>query len=415
VIVGLAALTGVAGSISYTNAQPGGRRAEIQELLDRRAEAVMARDRAAFMSTVAGDSIEFVQRQRQLFDWMRGVPLESYRLVANWERYGDLARPSDVERYRDADAVVIPVTEERYRISGYDPQPAVEDMFYTFVQREGRWLIGEDTDVDDLTLYTARHLWDFDRVRKLSSEHFLLLQHPCVPEIPCPSVGEDLLSLAEQALERVGRYWKVPWQRKVVLLVPGSEEELRRMIQATFELDDFVAFAYSTVDRDHGIDYTGHRIILNPDNFIGRPSFSSLEILAHELLHIATRRRSGPFVPLFVEEGIADYVGNDADPDALAFFNSDISGGQFSGHLPEDFEFTIGSGEDIFRSYQSSQSAVRFFVERFGLGDLVRFYKRLGRVEVAAGTPRYHVDRALRDVIGLSYDRFQSEWSDLHR
>jgi hypothetical protein len=375
----------------------------------------MARDRAAFMSTVAGDSIEFVQRQRQLFEWMRGVPLESYRLVADWERYGDLARPSDVERYRDADAVVIPVTEERYRISGYDPQPAVEDMFYTFVRREGRWLIGEDTDVDDLTLYTARHLWDFDRVTKLSSEHFLLLQHPCLPEIPCPSVGEDVLSLSEQALERVARYWRVPWHGKVVLLVPGSEEELRRMIQATFELDDFVAFAYSTVDRDHGIDYTGHRIILNPDNFIGRPASSSLEILAHELLHIATRSRSGPFVPLFVEEGIADYAGNDADPDALAFFNSDVSGGLFTGHLPEDFEFTIGSGEDIFRSYQSSQSAVRFFVERFGLGDLVRFYKRLGRVEVAAGTPRYHVDRALRDVIGLGYDRFQSEWSDLHR
>jgi hypothetical protein len=384
-------------------------------LLDRRAEAVMAGDRAAFMSTVARDSIEFVQRQQQLFDWTRRVPLGSYRLVANWERYGDLARPSDVARYGNADAVVIPVTEERYRISGYDRQPAVEDMFYTFVQRDGRWLIAEDTDLDDLTLYTARHLWDFDSVRKLRSEHFLLLQHPCLPEIPCPSVGRELLLLAEEALDRVARYWSAPWRRKVVLLVPGSEEELRRMIQATFELDDFVAFAYSTVDLAHGIDYSGHRIVLNPDNFIGRSSSSSLVILAHELVHIATRSRSGPFVPLFVEEGIADYVGNDADPGALAFFNSDIADGVFSGNLPEDFEFTIGSGEDIFRSYQNSQSAVRFFVQRFGLGKLVRFYTRLGRVEVAAGTPPYHVDRALRDVIGIGYERFQSEWSAFYR
>lgn len=375
----------------------------------------MAGDRAEFMSTVARDSIEFVQRQRQLFEWMRRVPLASYRLVAKWDRFGDLARPSDVDRYANADAVVIPVTEERYRIAGYDPQPAVEDMFYTFVERDGRWLIAEDTDLDDLTLYTARHLWDFGPVRELSSEHFLLLQHPCPPEIPCPSVGRELLSLAEEALDRVGRYWRAPWHRKVVLLVPGSEEELRRMIQATFELDDFVAFAYSTVDLAHGIDYTGHRIVLNPGNFIGRSSSSSLVILAHELVHIATRSRSGPFVPLFVEEGIADYVGNDADTDALAFFNSDIAGGLFTGLIPEDFEFTIGSGEDIFRSYQNSQSAVRFFVERFGLGDLVRFYKRLGRVEVAPGTPRYHLDRSLRDVIGLGFDRFQSEWSDFYR
>jgi hypothetical protein len=407
---------GIAGSTTSTNAQPsGGRRAGIQDLLDRRAEAVMAGDRAEFMSTVARDSIEFVQRQRQLFKWMRRVPFASYRLVANWDRFGDLARPSDIDRYANADTVVTPVTEERYRIAGYDPQPAVEDMFYTFVQRDGRWLIVEDTDLDDLTLYTARHLWDFGPVRELSSEHFLLLQHPCLPEIPCPSVGRDLLSLAEEALDRVGRYWRAPWRHKVVLLVPGSEEELRRMIQATFELDDFVAFAYSTVDLARGIDYTGHRIILNPDNFIGRPSSSLLVILAHELVHIATRSRSGPFVPLFVEEGIADYVGNDADTGALAFFNSDIAGGLFTGRIPEDFEFTIGSGEDIFRSYQNSQSAVRFFVERFGLGELVRFYKRLGRVEVAPGTPRYHVDRALRDTIGLGFERFQSEWRDFYR
>ena len=112
---------------------------------------------------------------------------------------------------------------------------------------------------------------------------------------------------------------------------------------------------------------------------------------------------------------MADYVGNDADADALAFFNSDITGGLFAGRIPEDFEFTIGSGEDIFRSYQNSQSAVRFFVERFGLGKLVRFYRRLGRVEVAPGTPRYHLDRSLRDVIGLGFERFQSEWSDFYR
>src|SRR5919106_765401 len=99
-VVGLAALTGVAGSTTYTNAQPNGdRRAGIQELLDRRAEAVIAGDRAEFMSTVSRDSIEFVQRQRQLFDWMRRVPLASYRLVAKWDRVGDLARPSDVDRY----------------------------------------------------------------------------------------------------------------------------------------------------------------------------------------------------------------------------------------------------------------------------------------------------------------------------
>src|ERR671919_1649121 len=53
-VVGLAALTGVAGPITYTSAQPsGGRRAGIQELLDRRGQAGRGGGRGGVVSAGA--------------------------------------------------------------------------------------------------------------------------------------------------------------------------------------------------------------------------------------------------------------------------------------------------------------------------------------------------------------------------
>ena len=363
------------------------------------------------MATVADVSPAFVARQQRSFANLDDIPLASFRYTVAWDRYGDLVRPSDAARYPDADRVAIPVTEERYRIEGFDAEEAVEDTYFTFIELDGEWLIAEDTDLDDLTLYSGRHPWDFGPLEAERSEHFVLYRHPCSGS-GCPSEDYDYLGLAEQGLQRVDKYWTAPWRGRVVVFVPKTEEELGRLIQATFDLDNFVAFAYSTVDLSDGVDYTGHRILLNPDAFEGRSSDSVLQIMAHELLHVATRNSAGPFIPIFVDEGFADYAGNDGDPAALAFFNSELSQGLFSEELPEDFEFTVGSGNDIYRSYQESQSAVRFFVDRWGVPALVRFYRDLGRTRVAPGTVDYHLDRTLEKVTGLDREEFERAWAD---
>jgi hypothetical protein len=274
-------------------------------------------------------------------------------------------------------------------------------------------VIGADTDLDDMTFFSARHLWDSGPLYTDRSEHFLLFAHPCnaLSTKGCAAVGSDFLDLAEAGLSTLARYWDAPWQGKVVVLVPGSIDELERMIQSTFSLDSFVAFAYSTVDLDHGFDYTGHRIIPNPGEFQGRAGPSVQEILTHELLHVATRSEAGPFIPIFVDEGFADYVGHDADPGALAFFNSDVASGLFNGLLPDDYQFTIGSGTEIYRSYQKSQSAVRFFIQTYGLDAFIRFYRQLGAIEIVPGTARYHLDRILRRTTGLGFEGFQDAWA----
>lgn len=373
-------------------------RRAIDRLLDRRALAIKRRDRRAFMATVARDDAAFVVRQRGLFDNLDGVPLRSYQLKASWERAGDLATPALEARYDGAGDVALPVTEERYRISGYDEDPALEDLYYTFVKRGGRWLIGGDDDLEPLGLLSARHLWDFGTIVTSSSEHFLVLEHPGA------GLGPGFLNLAESALTRVDGYWRVPWSRRVVVLVPSSEAELQRMLGVSFDVGDFVAFASSNPDPINGRGAA--RIIASPVALGGRPSSDVEDVLAHELLHVATRAKSGPFVPAFIEEGFAEYVGRGGQPAQEPGFAS------ANGKLPTDSEFASGTQSDIFLRYQEARSAVAFFVRRFGFADFLRFYKRLGSRRVTAGTAGYHVDRTLRATIGIGYRTFEARWAD---
>ena len=189
----------------------------------------------------------------------------------SWQRAGCLTRwprgnRALVDEYPRADAVHVPVTEERYRIRGFDSRTAVKDMFYTFVRERGKWKIASDTDLYPITLYSARGLWDFGPLSVRQSGNLLVIAQACRR---CPQAPAGSISLIREALARVDSVWRKPWPHKIVVLVPRSSPELKKMIQATFNVNNFVAFTYSTIDAEHSFDYTGQRIILNPRAFFG--------------------------------------------------------------------------------------------------------------------------------------------------
>jgi hypothetical protein len=375
--------------------------------LDRRAAAFLERDEQGFLATVAPGADEFRRRQKRLFRNSERVPFASYRLVADWARYGDLARSKDREAYPGADEVAIPLTQERYRIKGFDETDAVEDAFYTFVSIDGEWYIGDDEDLDDIGLLTVRHPWDFSDQFASLGEHFLAIGPGCSSDGPL--CARDLLDIAEDSLKRTNETWNIPWRNKVVLVVPPSDAALTRMLQATFDAGKFVAFAYSTVDPD-SLGFTGDRIIVNPSVIAGRGHDEVVTIMSHELLHVATRDRSGPFVPLFVDEGLAEVAGYGDDP-GLGYFDAVVANGGFDGQIPEDFQFSTGSADDIYMSYQEAQSAVRYFIDRWGKGTFLRFYRLLGRQRIAEGLPTWHVQRALKRTIHIGLRGFQKAWA----
>jgi hypothetical protein len=377
---------------------------EIQELLDRRAAAMLAGDRSAFLATIDHGDAAFVERQRNLFAGFRQLGLASYDLALTTRYWPELTTSKEVEGYgENADPRVFHV-EERYRLRGYDPQPALEDLFLVFVRRHDGWRIASDTPLDDLTMYSGRKLWENGPIDTRESEHFLYISHPDVASAAGPT-----LALAERALEDVETRWPLPWHDRVPILAPSSTEELRRIIQATFDLDVFVAFAYSGVDRARSWDLVGHRIILNWPNFSRFPAETQESILVHELLHVATREYNGPAVATWVDEGVAEWVSGDVD---WFHLGEQVVEGTWDRRLPRDFEFITGDDADILGAYEESSSGARYAVQRFGIQEVAEFYRLLGRTRLAVGTSRYHVGRAMRAAWSLPFDGFESRWAE---
>lgn len=399
VLVALAALWPAPGSAPAAQTGNG-----IQATLDARASAVLAGDQTAFMATIDRSDPEFVRRQRLLFRGFRDVGLSDYRLEATDRYWDELTGERERRRYGEHSRATVLHVEEHYAIEGYDDHPALDDLYLTFVRRAGGWVIASDSDLDDLTLFSSRKLWEFGPVVTRQSNHFLFVSHPGLAD-----AADDVLAASERALAALGATWRLPWSERVVILAPSTTDELRRLIQANFDLEVFVAFAFSGVDRTHDWDLVGHRIVLNWPSFSRYSDQTRETILTHELLHIATREYAGPHVPAWVDEGVAEVVAGDVSTSILS---GRVTRGDFDRHLPEDFEFVAGADQEILNSYEESYTSMRYAVDRWGEDAMAEFYRRVGEVRLAPGTWRYHVGRAMRGAFSIGFERFESDWAD---
>jgi hypothetical protein len=377
--------------------------AGIRTLLERRQEAMLEGEERAFMATVDRSNPRFVERQRLLFEGFQRIGLTEYRVELTDRYWPELTTDLEVDDYGSAAQPTVLHIEERYRLRGFDEQPTVEDLYLTFVRRGGEWLVASDSDLADLMLLTGRKLWEFGPIETQRSEHFLYVSHPDLS-----SAGQAILRSAEQALGRLNDAWPLPWSRRVVLFAPSTTGELRRVLQATFDLDVFVAFAYSSVDRERDYDLAGHRIIFNWENFSQHDESVQQTILVHELLHVATRELTGPMVPAFVEEGLAEWASEGGSTYQL---NRRIANATFDRELPRDYQFFAGPDEDILLSYEESYTAARYAVARYGTDAVTRMYRILGGVRLDPGTPLYHVDQAMREAFGTSLETFEDRWA----
>lgn len=376
---------------------------EIKALLGQRATAMLDGDRKAFLATVDPSSSAFVRRQGLLFDGFQRLGLSEYRLDLGSRPWPELTTDREIVRYGAGAEPTVLHIEETYALTRFDEQPALEDLFLTFVRRPDGWRVASDSDLDDLTMYSGRKLWEFGPLATRTSEHFLYVSHP---DLLGPA--QSVLNAAEEALEAVSAQWPLDWNERVVIVAPSTTEELGRLIQATFDLDVFVAFAASGVDRARDWDLVGHRILLNWPNFSRFDESTQLSVLTHELLHVATREYSGPLVPIFVEEGVAEWV---TGHDSASLLAGQVQNGLFDRELPLDHEFISGSDAVILSAYQESSAAIRYAAERFGDDAVAEFYRELGTVRRSSGTWRYHVGRAMRKAFGIGFDEFQGRWA----
>jgi hypothetical protein len=190
---------------------------------------------------------------------------------------------------------------------------------------------------------------------------------------------------------------------QIVVVLPHTLDQLREILQATFDLSNFVAFASAAVDRDEDWQSTAPRVYVQDTNLARSRQDFQLQTFHHEFTHVAAFPLAGPFVPSWVHEGVADWMaGGEKAP--MAVDGTD-------GVLPEDWEFTTGGGESILRAYDEGTSAMAFLAAKKGNNAPLDLLARVGELRVAPGTSEYRVDQGLRAVYGTGLDQFQKDWN----
>lgn len=361
--------------------------AAVQEVLDRRAAAVASGDRAGFLATIDPQAnAAFKEAQARSYDGLRSVPITGYRLTARLDDTGDLATRA---------GVFLPETRATYRIEGYDDRDAVDTLWLTFVQRDGRWFVGADDDVVAVGLDTARNLWDFGPVRLLRTEHFLVVSHP-----DKASRADELAALAEEAHRAIRAVWTQPWSGRIPMIVPSSTEQLEELLQSTIDLDKFVAFVSYGFVRDTGFEATAPRLFVQDATFFRNSRRFQVQTLVHELVHAATAGSTGPFTPVWLHEGLAEWLATGRSSSTRPPKGSD-------GTTPRSYEFTTGSQDDIVRAYAEARTLTAALARTH---PPVELFKALGEARVAPGDEDYHVDAAMRRLFGIGTADLEAQW-----
>jgi hypothetical protein len=295
---------------------------------------------------------------------------------------------SDRDRY--GSAAWAGTAELAYRLAGWDAQATRLETRFVFVRSGDRDLIAGVGGGDART-----PLWLAGPVTADHAGRALVLA----------AGGKDqqhYLDLARQALVDVGKV--LPrWNGRLVLEVPGSEDQLDEALAAPKDQYANIAAVTTTVDGSLAPGSPVH-VFLNPRVFDGLGPRGAQVVVSHETTHVATDATFAD-MPTWLLEGFADYVALDhagipvdtAASQILARIRKDGP----PDHLPTSAELDP-TANGLGATYEEAWLAARFVARQFGEDKLVAFYRAVG-----AGT---QVEAAFRSVLGTTEDAFVRQW-----
>ncbi len=389
-----------------TRIDPLARTGAVRTLLAARARAVLHHDRAAFLATVDPQAGAFQRRQGNLLDALRDVPLASWVYDLDPDRERAHTEALDVQR----GTWWSPNVTLRYALAGFDRNPTVQSQGLTFVQRESRWYVAADDDFAGTGHPTVRDLWDGGRVLVVPGRSCLVLGH-------AHSAGllRSLAADCDAAVPRVTAVWGTGWPQRVVLMVPDSTAELSRVVPDAGDLSQIAAVATAELASPAtGYHPVGDRVIINPSNFGELGAVGRRVVLTHEVTHVASRSATGPQVPTWFVEGLADYVGYQGVDLPVGVsaeeLQADVRAGKLPAELPVDSDFE-GSRKALAQTYEQSWMAVALLARTYGESSMLRLYRDTG-ADPGAGA----LGRAMDKELHTTLRAFTGAWrADLRR
>lgn len=382
------ALPGSAGTDSTTRETASTtREAAVQRLLDRRAAAVLGHDRVQFAATLDDVRTPFGLRQLAAFDNLLRLPLGTFR-------YGTVQHAPALPPGRAAragPAAWVAKVQGEYSLAGYDRAPTSYECSFTVVRRGGGWKLAADTDG-----LTQAEPWDLRSLRVVRGASTLVVGN--APEATLAAYQR----LGEAAVTQVAAVWHQAWPGRLVLVAPRTAAEVSDQLHQQVDVGQVAAVTDGPVLR--GQVATADRVVINPDAFARLQPRGQAVVVTHETVHVAVRASNPGSVPLWLSEGLADYVGYRGlglSPEQVAAaLLRQVRADRGPRSLPVDGDFDPRRAT-IAPTYNAAWLAVRRIADEHGEAALTPFY-------VAASTTG--TETAFHSVLGTSEAAFTSGW-----
>lgn len=378
-----------------------GRLAAAQRLMAARSSAIKAKSKSAWMATVDLAGKAFRARQSVEFDNLVKLPISQFS-------YGAVhpAPALSAARLRQTGPTAwVTRVAGTYALAGFDRAPQSFDTAYTLVRRSGGWRLADDTDG-----VSPFQMWDLPGMRVLHGRYGIVIGN--APE----SRMRVYRTLADSAVRRVEGVWGKDWSSQVVILTPATSDEFARLLSRASArgLDQVAAITQGVIES--GSRAAGDRVVINPKAFTALQRIGRRVVITHELTHIAARSSTTGPVPIWLAEGMSDYVGysglglprETVASELLAL----VRAGKGPTALPADRDFDP-SRTKIATSYSGSWLAVSRLVDLYGQARVVAFYRVVASAPSADGVaanPDTVARAAFSPSFGVTQAQFVVGW-----
>jgi hypothetical protein len=376
------------------------REAALATLLRARASAVLTHDRRAFEATLDDLHSGFGLRQLAAFDALSRLPLATFS-------YGTPQPAPALSAARvqqvGPGAWVAKVTG-RYSLAGFDTAQREFETYFTVVRRDGAWKLAADTDGG-----TQPQVWDMPDLAVLRGRDTLVIGTGPSSRL------RPYVTLGDVAVQQVRQVWTSRWNGRLVLVVASTAAQMAEQVgQAASQVAQVAAITDGPFDAQGraGAD----RVIVNPSAFSRLQERGQQVVISHEATHVATRATTDRPVPLWLSEGLAEFVGyrpsGATRAEVAAPLLDLVRAGKGPTGLPSAGDFDPAH-TTIAPSYNAAWLAVSRIADRYGVPALVRFYRAAATSPSAgtpAGDPEANTRSAFVSVLHITQAQFTQDW-----
>lgn len=376
--------------------------AQIAPLLAQRGASVLTKNRAAWQETISPAARAFRVRQGRVFgrltalaprswaySFRRATPLPASRSMQSggWVAQVDLAyqlTAGGPTVHRHQYLTIIPAGHRSTSAAG--------------TAGPGDWRIAGDTAGP-----TQSDLWDLSPISVTRGSRCLV-----IGSIEWRQLNRKITNSCQRSAVRVDSVWGRGWPRQTTLIVPDSQKQLGQLLDRSSTeskgLSDTAAVTVGPVSE-------AEEVLINPVVFTKFPALGIRVVLAHEMVHVATRATGSGDAPTWLAEGFADYVGfgdsglgpRDIAGDALR----EVDRGRIPSAFPGDATFD-SDGKGAAAAYGFAWTIMKTIANHGGTQRAVAFYRA---ATSGTGAASARVDGAVRKVLGLKDSQaLVAEW-----